>query len=187
VGPVRLATADGATWELVQASVGATVYSMPATPADDPPVFESWVKDYTIAETERISMSIEATDDEGSAFTYAASALPPGATFTFYNGGWGFDWTTAVGQAGTYAVTFTASDGNSSASKTITITVTPAPAATAASTGSSASSTSTCTSTSTSSSYHDDHAMWGGTGTILDPTTYGRDYGVSDYPLDQYP
>lgn len=51
--------------------------------------------------------------------TYSAQNLPTGAKLT----GNSFSWTPAVGQAGTYSVTFTVSDGSLQASQTVSITV----------------------------------------------------------------
>ena len=48
-------------------------------------------------------------------------ALPPGATYDSNTGA--FSWTPDPSQAGTYAETFTVSDGHATASETITITV----------------------------------------------------------------
>ncbi len=66
------------------------------------------------------SLTLTATDPEGSAITYAASGLPPGLTINTSSGVIAGTVTTA----GTYNVTATASDGVTTATRTFTWTVT---------------------------------------------------------------
>ncbi|MBI5778435.1 MAG: putative Ig domain-containing protein [Planctomycetes bacterium] len=65
-----------------------------------------------------------ATDPDGDALSYSASGLPAGAAFDSVTGV--FSWTPTYEQAGSYPVTFTATDngvGNLSVSGTVTIIV----------------------------------------------------------------
>lgn len=66
-----------------------------------------------------LSFSISATDPDGGTPSYSATGLPSGANFL--NGVFG--WTPSFTQAGTYSVTFAASDGDLSDTEQITITV----------------------------------------------------------------
>ena len=73
----------------------------------------------SVSENSSLSFSVSATDADSNTILYSATGLPTGATFT----GQTFSWTPGYTQAGTYQVTFTASDGTASDSETITITV----------------------------------------------------------------
>ena len=73
----------------------------------------------TISEGALLSFSISATDPDGDAITYSATDIPAGAAFA----GRTFTWTPSYTQAGTYDVTFAATDGIAQDSETITITV----------------------------------------------------------------
>ena len=64
---------------------------------------------------------VTATDPNGDRLTYSATNLPRRATFS----GQRFSWTPTAGQAGTYQVTFTVSDGTLEDSELVTIAVTP--------------------------------------------------------------
>jgi PKD repeat protein len=68
---------------------------------------------------------VAATDPDGDPITYSAGNLPAGASFDPATQT--FSWTPTYRQAGTYTVTFTASDGDKSYSlsgtKDVTITV----------------------------------------------------------------
>ena len=75
----------------------------------------------SISEGTLLSFTISATDPDGDALTYSTSALPSGATFNA--GTRTFSWTPTFGQAGSYQITFSASDGLLSASEAVTITV----------------------------------------------------------------
>jgi PKD repeat protein len=86
------------------------------------PIFDS-IGDKTVVENEGLMFSISATDADGDAITYSAGNLPVGAVFT----GDTFNWVPATGQAGTYQVTFTASDDELQDMEIITITVSPPP------------------------------------------------------------
>jgi hypothetical protein len=71
----------------------------------------------SVNENSTLSFSINATDADGDTITYSAQDLPSGAAFA----GRTFTWT--PNQAGTYQVTFIASDGQAEDSETISITV----------------------------------------------------------------
>jgi len=66
-----------------------------------------------------LSFSVSATDSDGHSLTYSATGLPTGANFT----GQTFTWVPTYEQAGSYSVTFRASDGELTDSEQITITV----------------------------------------------------------------
>jgi len=83
-----------------------------------PPVLAS-IGNKSVNENSALSFSISATDADGGAITYSAPTLPAGATFV----GQTFSWTPNSSQAGSYPVTFIASDGLLQDSETITITV----------------------------------------------------------------
>ncbi|MEM2124204.1 MAG: putative Ig domain-containing protein [Methanolinea sp.] len=93
----------------------------PVSPANRPPVLDP-VGDKTVTEGATLTFSVTASDPDGDTVTVFASGLPYGATFS----GNTFSWTPGYDQAGTYTVTFTATDGTESASETVTITVTDA-------------------------------------------------------------
>ncbi len=79
----------------------------------------------TVAENALLTFVISATDADGDTLTYAATGLPTGATFTPATRT--FSWTPTSAQAGSYPVTFTATDDGTpvlSANEAITITVT---------------------------------------------------------------
>jgi hypothetical protein len=77
------------------------------------------IGDKTVRENELLTFSIHATDAEDDPITYSATHLPNGASFS----GQTFRWTPSYSQAGTYTVTFTASDGNAQNSLAVTIEV----------------------------------------------------------------
>lgn len=74
----------------------------------------------SVNENQQLSFSISAGDPDGDPITYSASGLPSGASFSSQS----FTWTPTYDQAGTYQVTFVASDGQDQDTETITITVT---------------------------------------------------------------
>ncbi len=82
------------------------------------PVLEA-IGNKSVNENNTLSFLVNANDPDGDAITYSAQDLSNGATFS----GNSFSWTLGQGQAGTYSVTFIASDGQSEDSETITITV----------------------------------------------------------------
>lgn len=71
-----------------------------------------------------LSISVSATDADGTIPTLAASVLPGAATFVDNGDGTGlFEWTPTYAEAGPYQVTFTADDGEGTASELVDITV----------------------------------------------------------------
>jgi len=89
-----------------------------ADPGNSPPVLGS-IGDKSISGNNSLSFTVSATDADNDSITYSSAGLPSGATFANLN----FSWTPYYTQAGTYQVTFTASDGEASDSEQITITV----------------------------------------------------------------
>ncbi len=75
----------------------------------------------SIDEEDALAFTISASDEDGDSLTYSAVNLPAGASFDAVSGA--FSWTPADGQAGTYVVTFEATDGFLSDSEDVTITV----------------------------------------------------------------
>ncbi|WP_433087477.1 putative Ig domain-containing protein [Dactylosporangium sp. CA-052675] len=94
------------------------------------PVFATGGESQAVDENRTLSFGVAATDPDGDALTYSASGLPAGASFDPATQQ--FSWTPSYSQAGTYTVTFTASDGTKSYSlsgtKQVTITVRDVPA-----------------------------------------------------------
>ena len=72
--------------------------------------------------SQSLQFTLSATDPDNDALVYSASNLPQGASFSAATKT--FSWTPSAGQAGSYQVTFTVSDGSLSDTETITITVT---------------------------------------------------------------
>lgn len=88
-----------------------------------PPVLQ-FVPDRATKEAQQVSFLVEASSPDGKAVTLTAAPLPVGAVFTDQgNGRAVFDWTPAKGQAGAYAITYTASDGKQTATQSALITV----------------------------------------------------------------
>jgi hypothetical protein len=89
------------------------------------PVFVAGGESQSVDENRALRFGVAATDPDGDALTYSASGLPAGASFDPATRQ--FSWTPDYTQAGTYTVTFTASDGTKSYSlsgtKQVTITV----------------------------------------------------------------
>lgn len=84
-----------------------------------PPALDE-IGDKNIVEDRLLEFAISGTDQDGDALTYNTSNLPEGASLDS-NGA--FNWTPAYGQAGSFPVHFTVSDGQAEDSKDITITV----------------------------------------------------------------
>ncbi|MBD3401735.1 tandem-95 repeat protein, partial [candidate division GN15 bacterium] len=82
----------------------------------------------TIAEGNTLNVTVTASDPDGTTPTLAASPLPANATFTDNNNGTGsFVFTPDFTQAGTFDITFTATDDSGEvASELVTVTVTDA-------------------------------------------------------------
>jgi hypothetical protein len=89
-----------------------------------PPVL-SPIGNKTVNEGSALSFAISAADPDSGTLTYDVAGLPAGATFS----GQTFSWTPGYKQAGTYNVTFSVSDTETSDQETIAIKVknTPLP------------------------------------------------------------
>ena len=88
-----------------------------------PPVLQ-FIPDKSRIEGEQLGFLVEAGDPNGTMPTLSAFPLPVGATFSDSGDGTGlFNWTPAIGQAGIYAITFTASDGALTDSQRVIIRV----------------------------------------------------------------
>lgn len=72
-------------------------------------------------ETGMLSFNLSATDPDDDSLTFSATNLPESATLDPSSGD--FSWTPSIGQAGTYYVTFSVSDGSLTDSETVKITV----------------------------------------------------------------
>jgi hypothetical protein len=107
-------------------STGVYTLGMVVPPSESkPPVIEEIAARETV-ERKAISFVVAASDPDGTIPVLTATSLPVGATFVDSGQGTGlFEWTPAVGQAGEYALTFTASDGALKATGTAAITVHP--------------------------------------------------------------
>jgi PKD repeat protein len=98
----------------VSETVTITVNNANAAPVLAP------IGDRSVEENKELTFTISATDIDGDTIIYSMENLPSGAVFENNT----FTWRTWYGQAGTYDLTFTASDTQLQDSKTITITVT---------------------------------------------------------------
>jgi len=83
-----------------------------------PPVIAP-IGNKSINENAALTFTASATDLDGDSITYSARNLPAGAAFASQT----FNWTPNYSQAGTYQVTFAASDSRLEDTETITITV----------------------------------------------------------------
>ncbi len=93
------------------------------TARPQPPVLQ-FIPDRSKREGEQLSFMVEASDPNGTTPVLSAGPLPAGAGFVDEGDGTGvFDWTPASGQAGTYEITFTASDGVLGDSQRVLITI----------------------------------------------------------------
>jgi len=75
----------------------------------------------TVAENAPLGFTLSASDPDGDSLTFSAANLPGGSQLSNFSHS--FSWTPGYDQAGSYAVTFSVSDGNLGASQTVTITV----------------------------------------------------------------
>ncbi len=95
-----------------------------------PPVWQ-FIPDRVVKEAKPVSFIVEVTSPDGKPLTLNATPLPLGATFaqqavdpqTPNIVRAVFDWTPAVGKAGLYPITYSASDGNLSAAISASIKV----------------------------------------------------------------
>ena len=82
------------------------------------PVLDA-IGDKAIDENSPLTFDVTASDVDGDALTLSAANLPQGASFADGT----FAWTPAAGQAGTYTVTFTVTDGVTTDSASVAIVV----------------------------------------------------------------
>ncbi len=85
---------------------------------DTPPVF-TLNQNQFVDENQLLTFNVPAIDPEGMPVIITAAGLPAGATFN----GATFSWTPDFTQAGSYAVTFTATDGTLTSTLAVSITV----------------------------------------------------------------
>lgn len=105
-------------------------FNAPA-PVAQPPLIQ-FIPDRTVKESRQVSFLVEASSPDGKAVTLTAAPLPNGASFTAQPKATGlaesvFDWTPAKGQAGSYLLVYTATDGKLSTTRSAVITVDNAP------------------------------------------------------------
>jgi hypothetical protein len=99
-------------------------------PSTQPPQLQ-FIPNRTVKEGQQVSFLVEASSPGGNPITLAAAPLPAGARFTLdppdpqapglVRGV--FDWTPAAGTAGSYLVTYTASDGTLTGARSASIEV----------------------------------------------------------------
>ncbi len=95
--------------------------------AEPQPPNLQFIPERTGSEGQQLGFIVEASDPNGTIPLLSASLLPVGAKFTDKKNGKGeFSWTPAIGQAGKYVITFTASDGMLSASRNAVVIITRA-------------------------------------------------------------
>ena len=88
-----------------------------------PPVLQ-FIANRTGLEGLQVSIMVHADDPNGTTPLLAAVPLPAGADFTDLGSGSGlFNWTPALGQAGTYEILFKASDGFLTDSRRVVLTI----------------------------------------------------------------
>lgn len=85
------------------------------------PIITSLPPIRTINEGEEFSYELIGNDSDGDVLIYRASNIPENASFDSNTNT--FSWTPQNGQAGSYSVNFTVSDGNLSATQTVTLLV----------------------------------------------------------------
>jgi len=107
----------------VNTTNGYTVVFHDATAMPDAPVLQ-FIPDGARAEGEQLSFIVEASDPDGTVPSLSAAPVPALATFVDQGDGVGtFDWTSQVGQAGRYEITFRASDGILEDSQRVVLTI----------------------------------------------------------------
>jgi hypothetical protein len=101
-----------------QVSVSETICITVQQTVNHAPVLGA-IGNKNVNEGQTLTFTVSATDSDGDSLTYSASNLPSGASFV----GQTFTWVPTYEQAGSYSVTFTVSDGQSTDSEQITIAV----------------------------------------------------------------
>lgn len=98
------------------------IFEDPAVQPDAPVL--QFIPDRRRIEGEQLSFLVEASDPDGTIPVLSASPLPALASFVDQGDGTAiFDWTPAIGQAGIYNLSFTASDGELSSSRRAKLTI----------------------------------------------------------------
>ncbi len=115
--PVTFYASDGIATD-------SEVVTISVTNTNLPPVLAT-IGAQTVAEGANLNFNATATDPDGAIPTMTTSTLPTNASFTDNGDGTGtFDFNPDFTQAGSYPVTFYASDGVATDSEVVTITVT---------------------------------------------------------------
>jgi len=119
IGPDGFIRNEGQPRDANHHSVGCYEY-ISSDPNNPPPELQA-IGDKSVDENVTLTFDVNATDPNNEPITYSAQGLPTGATLDPQTGE--FAWTPSYTQAGSYQVTFRASDGNSWDSEIITITI----------------------------------------------------------------
>jgi hypothetical protein len=106
-----------------------TEFKAPPPPTQPPQL--QFIPERTVKEEQQVSFLVEASSPESKPLTLGAAPLPAGARFLPQAADPStptlaqalFDWTPPRGSAGTYLVTYTASDGSKSGTRSASITV----------------------------------------------------------------
>jgi hypothetical protein len=120
---------NGQSWDYfinlfdVESTGTYTIRFDDASALPQPPVIQ-FISDRTAIENQQISFIVEASDPNGTVPSLTSEPLPAGAVFEDQGDGTAvFDWTPFVGQAGSYEISFIASDGALTASRRAVLTI----------------------------------------------------------------
>ena len=118
--PVTFYAGDGAL-------IDSEIVTITVTDAGNQPPVLNAIGGKSVIEGNNLNFSVSASDPDATIPALTTSTLPSGAIFTDNGNGTGaFNWTPGYTQAGSYPVTFYASDGALIDSEIVTITVTEA-------------------------------------------------------------
>jgi uncharacterized membrane protein len=95
-------------------------FDLDEVPVNHAPIIDTVISQ-TVKERSSLTFTVKATDSDGDRITYSVTNLPIGAYFDSTSGV--FSWVPDEGQAGTYGLTFTASDGKLTNSMKVSVTV----------------------------------------------------------------
>ncbi len=85
-----------------------------------------YIPSYTGVENQLLSITVKASDPDGTVPVLTADQIPDGAVFNDLGDGTGrFQWTPEEGQAGQHQLSFTASDGTLETSRSATVEICP--------------------------------------------------------------